>query len=445
MKNSGLAIAAAILAALSGVLYWSNHRKAKESASVLGAEAAPKILSLPSAEVSKIQIKKKGADTLELAKDATGKWQITAPKALSADQDSVSSLVTTVTSLASDRLVDDRPSDVSQYGLTRPSLEVELRTKDNKTEKVLIGDETPTSSGSFAMHGGDPRVFTIATYTKTSLNKGVNDLRDKRLITADLDKASQLELIAKKQDIVFGRNKETWQIIKPKPLRADNSQVEDLLRQLREARIDLTAAPSADAGEKKIAAAFSAGTPIASVRVTDASGTQELQVRKNKDDYYAKSGAVAGIYKVSSDLGKAVDKGLEDFRNKRLFDFGFDEPSKIELRDGPKTYLLTKGGQDWWSDGKKMDASTVQSFIDKVRELTADKFLDSGFTTPGLQLIVTSNDGKRVEKVLLSKNGDKYIAKRENEPALYGLTGTSVAELQKAGADVKPAPVETKK
>jgi hypothetical protein len=436
MKNSGLLIAAFVLAALTGTLYWSDHRKAKESAAAAPADALPKILTFKDGDISKIEIKKKGADEVALTKNNAGKWQIAAPKPLSADQESVSSVVSTLSSLSSDRLVDDKPTDLAQYGLTDPTLEVVITTKDNKPQRLLIGDDTPTSSGAFAMLAGDPRVFTVATYTKTTFDKGVNDLRDKRLMTADFDKASQVELVAKKQDIVFGRNKETWQIITPKPLRADNSQVEDLTRQLKDARMDLS---SPDAGDKKIASVFASAAPVATAKVTDASGTQELQIRKNKDDYYAKSTAVEGAYKVSSELGKALDKGLDDFRNKKLFDFGFDDPNKVEMHDGSKAYFLTKGGQDWWSDGKKMDPASVQSFIDKIRELSASKFVDSGFATSLVNVVVTSNDGKRVERLLLSKNGDKYLAKRENEPALYEVNAAGVADLQKLAAELKPA------
>ena len=66
-------------------------------------------------------------------------------------------------------------------------------------------------------------MFTIASYTKTSIDKSPNDLRDKRLLTVDFDKISQVELVAKKQEIEFGRNKDEWQIVKPKPLRADGT------------------------------------------------------------------------------------------------------------------------------------------------------------------------------------------------------------------------------
>jgi hypothetical protein len=440
MKSTGLLIAAVVLAALTGTLYWSDHHKAADAAAT-PVDAASRILTLKDSDLSKIEIKKKGSEEIALAKNDAGKWQITAPAPLAADQDAVSSMVSTLSSLNSERVVEDKALDLKPYGLTDPAMEVDVAMKDGKSQKLLVGDDTPAGNAVFAAISGDPRVFTIASYTKTSVDKGPNDLRDKRLLTADFDKISQVELIAKKQSIEFGRNKDAWQILKPKPLRADNFTVEDLVRRLKDAKMDLAAATDSD--EKKLAAAFASGTPMATAKVTTAAGTQELQVRKDKDAYYAKSTAVPGVYKVANDLGAGLDKSLDDFRNKKLFDFGFDEPNKLEMHDGSKAYFLTKGGADWWSNGKKMDDSSVQSLIDKVRDLSASKFVDSGFTTPIIDLTVSSNDGKRTEKVLISKSGDNYIAKRENEPSLYQLDGKPVEELQKSAADVKSAPEPT--
>jgi hypothetical protein len=443
MKNSGLIIAAVILAALTGALYWSNHHPASENTAKASVDAPPKILTLKQDDISRIQIKKKGGEELDLAKSEAGNWQITAPKPLGADQEAVSSLLSSVSSLNSDRLVEEKASDLGQYGLAQPSLELDVTTKDAKPQKLLLGDDTPAGSAVFAKLESDPRVFTIATYNKTSLDKTANDLRDKRLLTLDFDKLSQIELVNKKQDIQFGRNKQEWQVVKPKPSRADNFQVEEVVRKLRDAKMDTA---SSDADTKKAATAFASGTLISTVKLTDSASTQELQIRKSKNDYYAKSTAVAGIYKVSSDVAQGVDKNVDDFRNKKLFDFGYDDPSKVELHDGAKAYFLTKGGQDWWSaDSKKLDSATVQSLIDKVRELSANKFVDSGFNTPVVEISVTSNDGKRVEKALISKSGENYVAKRENEPALYQLDSASVADLQKFAADVKPAPAAGKK
>jgi Domain of unknown function (DUF4340) len=443
MKSSGLLIAAVVLAALSGVLYWSNRHPASENTAKASVDTPPKILTLKQDDISKIEIKKKGGEDLDLSKSDTGKWQITAPKSLGADQEAVSSLLSTVSSLNSDRLVEDKAADLSQYGLTQPSLQLDVTTKDSKSQKLLLGDDTPAGSAVFAKLEGDPRVFTIASYTKSSIDKTANDLRDKRLLTLDFDKLSQVEVVNKKQDIQFGRNKQQWQIVKPRPSRADNFQVEEIVRKLRDAKMET--APG-DADVKKAAAAFASGTQVATAKVTDAASTQELQIRKSKDDYYAKSSAVSGIYKVPSDLGSGLDKNVDDFRNKKLFDFGYDDPSKVELHDGAKAYFLTKGGQDWWSaDSKKLDSASVQSLIDKIRELSATKFVDSGFTTPVVELTVISNDGKRIEKAEIAKSGDTYIAKRENDPSLYQLDSSAVTDLQKLAADLKPAPPPSKK
>ncbi len=443
MKNSGLLIAAIVLAALSGALYWSNRHPASENTAKASVDAPPKILDLKQEDISKVSIKKKGGEELELAKGDAGKWQIASPKPFGADQEAVSSLLTSISSLNADRLVEDKATDLNQYGLAQPSLELDVTTKDSKPQKILLGDETPAGSAVFAKLEGDPRVFTIASYNKSSLDKSANDLRDKRLLTLDFDKLSQVELVTKKQDIQFGRNKQEWQIVKPKPARADNFQVEEIVRKLREAKMETV---GSDADARKAAAAFASGTQVATAKVTDAASTQELQIRKSKGDYYAKSSAVPGIYKVPSDMGMGLDKNADDFRNKKLFDFGYDDPNKVELHDGGKAYFLTKGGQDWWSaDSKKMDSTTVQTLIDKIRELSASKFVDAGFTTPMIELTVTSNDGKRVEKASISKSGDNYIAKRQNDLSLYQLDSSAVTDLQKLASDMKPAAPAAKK
>ena len=439
MKIRGLTIATVVLGALAGTLYWSNRHKPDET-SKASADTPPKILELKEPDITKLELKKETEDII-LAKNNGGKWQITSPQTLGADQSAVSSMVSTLSSLSSDRLVEDKANDLSQYGLAQPKLEVAITEKD-KTKKLLVGDETPTSGGAFARLDGDPRIFTIASYTKTSIDKGVNDLRDKRLLSIEPDKVSRVELNANKQDLEFGRNKDQWQILKPKPMRADAFQVDELVRKLSDAQMEI----SSDTDAKKTAAAFNSGTPVATAKLTTDSGTQELQVRKNKDDYYAKSSVVEGLYKVTSAVGEGVNKKLDDFRNKKLFDFGFNDPNKVEIHDGTKTYFLTKGGQDWWDgDGKKVDAGSADSVISKLRDLQASKFVDSGFIAPVVDVTVISNDNKRTEKVLISKNGKTYVAKRENEPSLYELESNAVEEFQKSVGEVKPAAPETKK
>src|SRR5260370_34732740 len=112
-------------------------------------------------------------------------------------------------------------------------MQVSSTGKDAKNQKLLVGDDAPTGGGTYARLEGDPRVFSIASYTKSSLDKSAKDLRDKRLLTVESEKISRVELITKKQDIEFGSNKDEWQILNPKPLRADAFSVQELVRHLQ--------------------------------------------------------------------------------------------------------------------------------------------------------------------------------------------------------------------
>jgi len=434
MKARGLLAATIILAALGGLLYWSN-RKQKADAAKPSTDTTPKILTIAEDQIREIRLKKTGADTTVLRRGDDNKWQILEPKPLRADQDASNSLANALATLNGDKVVEEKASDLSPYGLNSPTLDVTVVKKDGKSQEVLVGDDTPTGGGSYAKLATDPHVYTLYSYVKTNLDKTSNDLRDKRLLTFDQDKLTRVTVQAKGDAIEFGKNTQNdWQILKPKPLRADGSQVDELIRKLKDAKMD---ANISEEDAKKAATGFASGARVAVATVADASGTQTLEVRvagKDKDKtYYAKSSAVDGIYKVTSDLGEGLDKKVDDFRNKKLFDFGWTDPTKVQA--GKATY--DKSGDKWMSGSKQMDSSSVQGLVDKLRDLTSVKFVVTGGGTPVIDLAVTSNNGKRVEKVTITKQGDTYFAQRENEPSIYQLDSKAVEDLQKAANDVK--------
>jgi hypothetical protein len=224
--------------------------------------------------------------------------------------------------------------------------------------------------------------------------------------------------------------------VKPRPLRADTSAVQGLVDKLHDAKFDNT--ESAEDAVKK----FAGAAKVSAVVVTDSAGSQTLEIRQDKDKaYFAKSTAVEGAWKTTPDLGDALTKGLDDYRNKKLFDFGFNDPNKLELKGA--TYA--KSGDKWMSGAKTMDNATVQALIDKLRDLSAAKFAEKGGGAAAFDVAVTSNDGKRVEKVNITKQGDQYFATREGEPSIYVLDASVVTDLQSVAAAVKEAAPEKKK
>jgi len=108
----------------------------------------------------------------------------------------------------------------------------------------------------------------------------------------------------------------------------------------------------------------------------------------------------------------------------------------VEVKDGAKTASYEKVGDKWMSGGKQMDSTSIQALIDKLRDLAATKFVDTGFTAPAVELTVVSNDGKRTERVQIGENG---IAKREGDASFYQLDSNALKDIRSAAGDVKAA------
>ena len=86
-----------------------------------------------------------------------------------------------------------------------------------------------------------------------------------------------------------------------------------------------------------------------------------------------------------------------------------------------------------------MQADQLQALIDKLRDLSAVKFKTAGGGNPHSEFTVTTQDGKTVEKVIVTKSGDSLLATRAGETAVYELDGLKVEEILNAASAVKDA------
>jgi len=438
------AVVALLLAA--GLVWWSREKGVPGD----DTPAGPKLLDLAENKIRKIELRRAGGETTVLERGADQQWALTAPAPFPADRDAVQTLVTALSKLNAEKIVEEKVENFADFGLREPAFIALVTLDDGTLHTVMLGDEVPAAGGQYARLAGDPRLFTIASFTKTNLDKSTIDLRDRRLLTFDSAALRTVELRSRGQSVEFTRKGAgNWRISRPEPLRADGWQVEELVRRLREAQLD-PAQNQDDA--RKLASDFNRAAVIAVIAVNAVNDSasdaqQSLEVRRTADNrYLARSSAVEGVHLLSNDTGEGFDKSAADFRSRKLFDFGFAEPSKVEFKDAKGARVFIKDSAAWKEGPKIVDSVGVQSLIDRLRDLTAEGFPASGFTTAEIEVSITAGEPATTEKLLVSRAGDRFIARRDGEPALYELKAEAVNEMAQAARDIKePPPPEKKK
>ena len=136
-------------------------------------------------------------------------------------------------------------------------------------------------------------------------------------------------------------------------MRADGFAVDELVRSR-----DRCADGSGRRRGQRAAAKFAQGSPVATVTLTGDRGAQMLELRKNKDDYYAKSTPSSGITKSTRASAWRSDKSLDDFRNKKLFDLAMKNLArsncarrKVLVFYAQRQRLVVERQEDGWRCG----------------------------------------------------------------------------------------------
>ncbi len=308
-------------------------------------------------------------------------------------------------------------------------------------KKVIFGRQSPTGSGVYARLEGDPRLFTVFNYVKATFDKEVFDWRDKKLLRVEDDKIQKVTLEFSGRRLAFGKSGESrWSIVEPQPLRADNFTVGDLTRSLR--NVTMTSVVDEGEGSEK---GFTFDRPLARAEITDEGGIRELRLIRDGERYLARSLELNGVYEVPATFAESLDKNLEDFREKKLFDFGFAPLAKLTVRDGETTATLEKKDDKWLlaSDGgREVESEKAQTLIDALRNLSATAFPSDDASTWGRYGLssaeieaeaLSADSGAKPETVVISRlDGERVHAGRTGEPTVYLVEKGSAVAIRSA-------------
>lgn len=426
-----------VLAGLGAYIYFVDSGRPQG-----GGDVKSKVFSVEGDRLEEITVTAEGDTTTVRKSDGT--WKVVAPLSADADSVEVSSLTSALAGLEVNRVVEENASDLGAYGLADPRLKVAFKAEGGAAGEIHLGDTTPTGSDMYAITPGGSRVFLVSAYQETSLSKSTFDLRDKRVLHFERDQVATIELAQPGAPVVrLARNGTEWTLTAPIKARGDYGAIEGLLTRLATGTMTELVDPNSPES-------FGLEKPLV-VSVGAGSNQAVLELGAERDGaVYARDRGRQMIFKADASLAADLRKGVDDLRDKDLFEFRTFNIMRLQITRGADTYEFQRiagggeNGADKWQrvvDGKATDVDTtkVEDFVSKLGALRAESFNPTTnaarLAQPAL-VVSASYDTDKFERARIITGQDQAFGARDDEPGVAILDGADVEETIKALEEV---------
>lgn len=326
---------------------------------------------------------------VELAKDESGSWHVTSPRAVAADQVSVDGILSALEGAEVKKKLDETPADVAPFGLDKPESTIVLAI-DGAQRKLAFGKKTPIGGSVYVRRNDEPAVLLTADTVRAIGQRGLDDLRDKSVLSFTDNDVEEITITGVEgEPTVLKKVGAEWTLTAPASAKADVTQVRSLLASLRALR---ATAFVDDAGSPPDAK-YQLAPPRVTVELGLAGGTKKTLAVGGatedpaKKEIYAQSLPGDTVYVVGSHVYSTAAKRALDFRDKTVLAFDKAKVTALttERSDGQGFALEKKGAQ--WSVA---DAGTTG-----VKEFVATRFVDDLRELKGTD--IASESGPRPE------------------------------------------------
>jgi hypothetical protein len=406
----------------------------------------PKMFAgLEADQISELTVKAENGDVTNLTK-TDGAWKMTAPIDTEASEMDASGIANALADIRVARVLEEAPTNLAEYGLETPHLEIDFKTSDGATSgSLFVGEKTATGGNLYARRDGQQRVVLIGQYHEASLNKSTFDLRDKTIVELDRSKVDGVDVTTNGNTVAMTKQDGEWSLTRPLSARADDSVAEGLVSKVESAAMKsiVTASPTADELER-----FGLDEPTATVNVHMGSALATLIVGGTADDgsVYVRDGSRPDVFTIDASGAADLDRPVEDYRRHDLFDFRVFNATHVEvIRDG-KTLTLervksdSEGVADSWKrlspTAADADREKVESFLAGLADIRATSFVASsartGLDTPAMTVTAKFDEGRKEDRVTFGKSGDTVYATRPDSPDAATIDATKFDAAIKA-------------
>ena len=420
-----------VLGGLVGYIYFVDSRNETPD-----PNAKPKAFELTADNIEELQFKSPDGETARVQRTGDN-WQLMEPVKADADNGVVGTVTSNLSTLEVQRVVEESPADLAQYGLGMPRIDVGFRLRGQKDfQRLLVGDKTATGGDLYAKRGDEKRVILISSFLDSIFTKTPFDLRDKAILKFERDKADGVEILKGATSMQFARNGSDWRIAKPATARADYAAAEGLLTRLSSTNMLKVVSETGDNLQM-----YGLDRPSMTASVLSGSSRATLLLGRASDDggFYAKDASRPVVFTVEQALSTDLGKEMTEFRRKDLFDARSFSANRLELRRGSDTMTFEKqeaDGKTTWRNaaGQNVDTAKVEDVLTKLSNLRADSFqptAPSSLKMPVAAVTVRFDESK-TESVAFGRSGNEVFAARNDEPGAAKVDATVFDEALKA-------------
>ena len=263
--------------------------------------------------------------------------------------------------------VFENVSDMAQYGLDQPQLEVTFMDGDRPLAPTLyIGTTEPAGYNVIlARLGKSSDVFTVISAVRYDMSKTLFELQDKSMVLLPGEKINRL--IIEQGDTIVELERQgirRWDVVRPESTPADDDLVQKIVYAALKSRV--TALVKPDQPPADDAEGYGFDTPLAKVTVF-AEGSSPVQLdigraRKRPEDsaaenpnapkpdpgYWARSSERDDVMVVTADAVKILQTDFEQVRDKRILGRrDLRTLSQIIVRRGDQVFEAKKVDDIW--------------------------------------------------------------------------------------------------
>jgi len=405
-----------------------------------------KVFTVESDKIDEIEVKSESGDRTTMRKKGSD-WEIVQPVSVRTDQAAVSGIATNLSSVEIQRVIDDNPADLKEYGLAEPRVEVAFKA-NGQQHRLQLGQKTPAGSDVYAKLPDSKRVFLIPSYLDSTFNRGTFDLRDKSVLRIDREKVDGLEVNAGSRTLKFEKKNGEWQMTQPSAGRAEFSAVDGLVSRISSVQMKSIVPDATDL--KK----YGLDKPSATVRLGSGSSQASLAIggAGESGSVYAKDLSRPAVFTIESALADDLKKDASEYRQKDLFDARSFNTSRLDVVHNNQTSTFEKSKvkgtdgkeEEKWKQtaptARDVDAAKVEALISAATVARASGFVDStantGLDKPELIVSFKYDEGKD-ERVSFARTKDAAYAARAGAPGVAKVDVSLIDSIVKALGDVK--------